>query len=157
MPLFPRHIDIFCNIEFAADILQASLCGHYEVVQFLLEAGALCERDTFQGERCLYNALNNRIRNLLLEYDYSKSTDPLQPLASHITTLLTRQTPKTSDICLSAGSEQWNLHKFILSARSPYFSKKLESAPETAVCKSITFMFSVSSSGNTSRILCHMQ
>ncbi|CZT13135.1 hypothetical protein WAI453_001963 [Rhynchosporium graminicola] len=116
-------------------LILASLCGHYEVVQFLLEAGALCERDTFQGERCLYNALNNRIRNLLLEYDYSKSSDPLQPLASHIITLLTRQTPNTSDICLTAGSEKWNLHKFVLSARSPYFSKKLASAPETAIWK----------------------
>jgi ankyrin repeat/BTB/POZ domain-containing protein 1 len=27
----------------------------------------------------------------------------------------------------------WNLHKFILSARSPYFQKKLMAAPETAV------------------------
>src|ERR1700712_3768515 len=89
-------------------ISKASLCGHFEVVQLLLEAGALCERDTFQGERCLYNALTNRIRNLLLQYDYSKSTDPLQPLASHITSLLTRETPKTSDICLTASSEEWN-------------------------------------------------
>lgn len=104
-------------------------------MQLLLESGALCERDTFQGERCLYNALNNRIRNLLLQYDYSKSTDPLQPLASHITTLLTRQNPKTSDICLTAASEQWNLHKFVLSARSPYFQKKLSAAPETTVWK----------------------
>ena len=58
-------------------IRKASLCGHYEVVQLLLESGALCERDTFQGERCLYNALNDRIRNLLLSYEYSKSSDPV--------------------------------------------------------------------------------
>ncbi|KAF4620161.1 hypothetical protein G7Y89_g14661 [Cudoniella acicularis] len=116
-------------------LILASLCGHYEVVQLLLESGALCERDTFQGERCLYNALNNRIRNLLLQYDYSKSTDPLQPLASHITSLLTRKTPETSDICLTATSDYWNLHKFILSARSPYFSKKLAGAPETTLWK----------------------
>ncbi|KAF8864642.1 hypothetical protein BDZ45DRAFT_613755 [Acephala macrosclerotiorum] len=116
-------------------LILASLCGHYEVVQLLLEAGALCERDTFQGERCLYNALNNRIRKLLLEYDYSKSTDPLQPFASHITSLLTRQEPKTSDICLATASEQWNLHKLILSARSPYFSKKFAAAPETTTFK----------------------
>ena len=31
---------------------KASLCGHYEAVRLLLEAGAQCERDTFQGERC---------------------------------------------------------------------------------------------------------
>ncbi|CZR51664.1 probable ankyrin repeat and BTB/POZ domain-containing protein 1 [Phialocephala subalpina] len=117
-------------------LILASLCGHYEVVQLLLEAGALCERDTFQGERCLYNALNNRIRKLLLEYDYSKSTDPLQPFASHITSLLTRQEPKTSDICLATASEQWDLHKLILSARSPYFSKKFAAAPETTTLSS---------------------
>lgn len=75
--------------------------------------------------------MTNRIRNLLLQYDYSKSTDPLQPLASHITSLLSRQIPKTADICLTAASEQWNLHKFVLSARSPYFSTKLAYAPET--------------------------
>lgn len=59
----------------------------------------------------------------------------MQPLASHITSLLTRETPKTSDICLTASSEHWNLHKFVLSARSPYFSKKLTAAPETIVWK----------------------
>lgn len=31
----------------------SSLCGHFEVVRLLLESGALCERDTFEGERCL--------------------------------------------------------------------------------------------------------
>jgi ankyrin repeat and BTB/POZ domain-containing protein 1 len=97
----------------------------------LLEQGALCERDTFQGERCLYNALNDRIRNLLLSYDYSKSADPLQPLAGHITSLLTRTTPKTSDITVYSGDATFHLHKFVLSARSPYFSKKLAVAPET--------------------------
>ena len=99
-------------------------------MQLLLEAGALCERDTFQGERCLYNALNDRIRKLLLEYDYSKSTDPLQPYAAHITSLLTIDHPRTSDIVVTAADESFRLHKFILSARSPYFSKKLAASPD---------------------------
>ena len=97
----------------------------------LLESGALAERDTFQGERCIYNALNDKIRNLLLKYDYSKSTDPLQPWAAHITSLLSRSVPKTSDIVLDETAETFELHKFILSARSPYFQKKLAEAPET--------------------------
>lgn len=94
--------------------------------------GALAERNTFQGERAVYNALNNRIRNLLLSYDYSKSTDPLQPWSSHITSLLTRDVPKTSDITLTSGSHELYLHKFLLSSRTPYFRKKLADAPETA-------------------------
>lgn len=82
--------------------------------------------------RCLYNALNDRIRNLLLEYDYSKSTDPFQPLAAHISSLVTRDSPKTSDIVVQADDESLYLHKFILAARSPYFKKKLATAPGTS-------------------------
>ncbi|KAK9581379.1 hypothetical protein V6Z92_008463 [Aspergillus fumigatus] len=116
-------------------LILASLCGHYEVAQLLLESGALCERDTFQGERCLYNALNDRIRNLLLEYDYSKSTDPLQPLAAHVSSLLTRDQPGTSDIVVPAGDESLYLHKFILAARSPYFRGKLVADPKSTTWK----------------------
>lgn len=94
-------------------------------------SGALAERNTFQGERCIYNALNDRIRNLLLAYDYSKSTDPLQPWSSHITSLLSRDSPKTSDIGLIAASESFQLHKFILASRSPYFRRKLSEAANT--------------------------
>ncbi|KAH5305226.1 hypothetical protein HBI23_182350 [Parastagonospora nodorum] len=116
-------------------LILASLCGHYEVIRLLLENGALCERDTFQGERCLYNALNDRIRNLLLSYDYAKSTNPLQPLAAHITSLLTRSEPKTTDITITAYDQEFHLHKFILAARSPYFAKKLAAAPSTTTWK----------------------
>lgn len=112
-------------------LILASLCGHFELVQMLLEQGAKCERDTFQGERCLYNALNDRIRNLLLSYDYSKSTDPLQPLAAHITSLLTRDSPQTADITLYTSDLSFQLHKFVLSARSPYFRNKLREKPDT--------------------------
>ncbi|KIV91322.1 hypothetical protein PV10_05873 [Exophiala mesophila] len=116
-------------------LILASLCGHYETVQLLLESGALCERDTFQGERCLYNALNDRIRNLLLSYDYSKSTDPLQPLASHLISLISRQHPKTYDLEVITPTDVFRLHKYILSARSPYFQKKLIDAPDTTIWK----------------------
>ncbi|KAG9783086.1 hypothetical protein KCU88_g3195, partial [Aureobasidium melanogenum] len=84
-------------------LILASLCGHYEVVQLLLESGALCERDTFQ--------------------------------ASHLVSLLTREHPKTSDITVSTSTESFHLHKFILSARSPYFRSKLAAAPETTTWK----------------------
>lgn len=79
----------------------------------------------------MYNALNDKIRNLLLSYDFSKSTDPLQPWSSHITSLLSRDTPNTSDITLTSGQDSLHLHKFLLSSRTPYFRKKLTDAPET--------------------------
>ncbi|KAH6651895.1 BTB/POZ domain-containing protein [Truncatella angustata] len=122
------------NFDYTPLII-ASLCGHFELVQLLLESGALAERDTFQGERCIYNALNDRIRNLLLQYDFSKSTDPLQPWAAHITELLTREAPQTSDIAINATTDTFQLHKFLLSARTPYFRKKLADAPETTSWK----------------------
>ncbi|CAM1506286.1 Fc.00g059270.m01.CDS01 [Cosmosporella sp. VM-42] len=132
-------------------LIIASLCGHYELVQLLLESvamrpsnqrdhsptspGALAERNTFQGERCIYNALNDRIRNLLLQYDFSKSSDPYVYWSTHISTLLGRTTPQTADISLVAGSRSFGLHKFLLSSRSPYFRQKLAAAPETATWK----------------------
>ncbi|KOS20756.1 BTB/POZ domain-containing protein 3 [Escovopsis weberi] len=113
-------------------LIIASLCGHYELVQLLLEAGALAERNTFQGERCIYNALNDRIRNLLLQYDFSKSSDPNIYWSTHISTLLSRAAPKTSDISLDTGTGDFELHKFLLASRTPYFREKLRAQPDTA-------------------------
>ncbi|KAK0612913.1 hypothetical protein B0T17DRAFT_542108 [Bombardia bombarda] len=116
-------------------LIIASLCGHYELVELLLESGALADPDSFERERAVYNALNNKIRNLLLSYDYSKAADPLQQWSSHITSLLVRDVPKTSDIALSSAADSFQLHKFLLSARSPYFRKKFADAPATATWK----------------------
>jgi hypothetical protein len=99
-------------------------------------AGALAERNTFQGERCIYNALNDRIRKLLLQYDFSKSSDPYVYWSTHIESLLTRNdAARTSDISLIAESHSFALHKFLLAARTPYFRKKLEAQPETPTWK----------------------
>jgi len=92
--------------------------------------------DRIQADlRAKDNALSDRIRNLLLSYDYSKSRDPLQPLAGHITSLLYRDTPQTSDITIITDFKEFHLHKFVLAARSPYFAKKLAAAPETKTWK----------------------
>jgi ankyrin repeat/BTB/POZ domain-containing protein 1 len=56
-------------------------------------------------------------------------------LAAHITSLLTRESPVTTDIVVTASEESLHLHKFILAARSPYFQAKLKTAPESATWK----------------------
>ncbi|KAG6100077.1 hypothetical protein E4U30_005442 [Claviceps sp. LM220 group G6] len=110
-------------------LILASLCGHFELVRLLLDSGANAERNTFQGERCIYNALNNKIRRLLLQYDFSKTSDPHVYWSSHISSLLARTTPWTSDFTLKAGSQSFLLHKFLLASRTPFFQKKLQANP----------------------------
>ena len=43
---------------------------------------------------------------------------------------MTRDHPQTSDITVATTSEVFHLHKIVLSARSPYFRKKLLATPE---------------------------
>lgn len=59
----------------------------------------------------------------------------MQPLAAHLTSLLTRESPVTADIVVTASDQSLYLHKFILAARSPYFQAKLAAAPGAATSK----------------------
>lgn len=56
--------------------------GHNEVVQYLLEAGAVCNEYTFDGDRCHYAALNLGIRMLLRQFE--ARPPPLSPLATSL-------------------------------------------------------------------------
>lgn len=112
-------------------LILASLCGHITIVSYLLEHGAILERDTFDGARCLYGALNDEIRNLLLKYDASTAVDILQPFAAHLSALRRGNLPlSTADITFKTNATSYSSHKFLLKARSPYFREKLESNPE---------------------------
>ncbi|KAI8884319.1 hypothetical protein K501DRAFT_182571 [Backusella circina FSU 941] len=102
----------------------ACLCGHYPVVKFLLENGAQCDRNTFQGD----------IKNLLLSYKITKAIDENQPYLLFLSNTLdahphsdltfTIQVPHSN-----GGSEyyahQFRAHRFVLAARSHYFHKHL--------------------------------
>ncbi len=60
--------DISLNIRDKWDstpLYYSCLCGHIEIVKYLLDNGAKCEANTFDGERCLYGALTDQIRNVL--------------------------------------------------------------------------------------------
>lgn len=56
--------------------------GHNEVVQYLLEAGAVCNEYTFDGDRCHYAALTLGIRMLLRQFE--ARPPPLSPLATSL-------------------------------------------------------------------------
>ncbi|ODV71996.1 uncharacterized protein CYBJADRAFT_174649 [Cyberlindnera jadinii NRRL Y-1542] len=104
----------------------ASLCGHEPVVRLLLQRGAVCDTDKYEGVRCVYGALTDSIRNLLISFDISKATDTTLPFASHLRSLLESDEPLTKDIVLDVGgTESLRLHRFMLSARSQYFREKL--------------------------------
>lgn len=117
-------------------LILASLCGHTRIVELLLSRGAICDRDTFQGARCIYGALNDTIRDLLISFDISKSVDMYQPFAGHISSLLNPLNQiTTSDILfrfphingtLTRDLQSFRLNRFILAARSPYFFDKLK-------------------------------
>lgn len=116
-------------------LILASLCGHTKIVELLLSRGAVCDRDTFEGARCIYGALNDTIRDLLISYDISKAVDATQPFAGHISSLLSPlflmcnkdivfNFPHIHGV-LSRDLQVFKLNRFLLSARSPYFKEKL--------------------------------
>ena len=52
------------------------------MVEYLLEAGAVCNEYTFDGDRCHYASLNEPIRVMLRQYE--ARAPPLGPLASDL-------------------------------------------------------------------------
>lgn len=79
-----NSVDEFDN----SPLFLASLCGHEEVVKLLLKRGAVCDRDRYEGARCVYGALTDSIRDILLKYDISKAVDVNQPFVMHISSLM---------------------------------------------------------------------
>ncbi|KAK6500542.1 hypothetical protein TWF506_003317 [Arthrobotrys conoides] len=139
---FKHHLNAVDKFDYSP-IGLASLCGHYDILELLLSLGARCDRDTFQGERAVYSALNDRIRNLLLRYDYSVSVDNKQPYATLLSSLLSKEVGCASltgiyrprpdgDISLHPhnGGEEIVAHAFVLVARSKYFRDIVEFAME---------------------------
>ncbi|RVD87604.1 uncharacterized protein DFL_001826 [Arthrobotrys flagrans] len=135
-----HHLNAVDKFDYSPIVL-ASLCGHYDILELLLSLGARCDRDTFQGERAVYSALNDRIRNLLLKYDYSVSVDNKQPYATLLSSLLSKEVgcasltgifrPRPDGDTLIRprnGGDEIVAHAFVLIARSKYFRDLIESS-----------------------------
>ncbi|BDA48677.1 Ankyrin repeat and BTB/POZ domain-containing protein 1 [Coccomyxa sp. Obi] len=114
----------------------ACLAGHSEVVEYLLEAGAVCNEYTFDGDRCHYAALTPVIRALLRQYE--QRPPPLAPLAADLRTLTPlcddleapastsrREEAPWCDFAFVVAGERITLHRAVLAARSPFFCRML--------------------------------
>ncbi|XP_071815730.1 ankyrin repeat and BTB/POZ domain-containing protein 1-like isoform X1 [Apostichopus japonicus] len=102
----------------------ACLCGHKELVQFLLECGAKCEAKTFDGERCLYGALTDEIRDILKSY---KAVDVGHGRKNQFQEFLRQllESGDSSDITFVIHDVYIPAHRCILHARSTYFAEML--------------------------------
>jgi len=103
----------------------ACLCGHQELVVYLLERGSICDAATFDGERCVYGALTNQIRKLLLEHRMLTTvTMRREPYTEFLRRLLEDENHK--DIVFIVHGNHISAHRCILAARSEFFAQQLE-------------------------------
>ena len=102
----------------------ACLCGHPEIVAYLLENGARCDASTFDGERCIYGALTDQIRKMLIDFNViTARVKRREPFHEFLRRLL--EEGIHSDITFNVNGTNIKAHRFILAARSVYFEEML--------------------------------
>ncbi|GLJ27024.1 hypothetical protein SUGI_0529770 [Cryptomeria japonica] len=127
----------------------ACLAGHLDAARMLLESGAICSENTFDGDRCHYAALNLKVRRLLKTFE--ARPPPLEPLQSALREVFLSckgnrlfQNEYASygsgdgsssehfgngfapDITFYVQGRPIEAHRAILVARSPFFKKKFQ-------------------------------
>ena len=114
----------------ATPIYYAALCGHEEVVRFLLDKGAKCDSSLYEGERALYGALTDNIRYLLHEAQAAE-----RHIGGPLTIFLARVFNDHSErgFCDfvfhfpdASAHPDVHVHRAVLAGRSPYFSEKFK-------------------------------
>lgn len=100
----------------------ACLCGHKDVVEYLLQRGAKCAENSFDGERCVYGALTNEIKNVLRNWKQVHQSGLKRnrhyEMMSHLLNV-----GIFSDVTLLVHNTKVYAHRCILAVRSPYFAK----------------------------------
>ncbi|XP_075852057.1 ankyrin repeat and BTB/POZ domain-containing protein 1 [Microcebus murinus] len=102
----------------------ACLCGHEELVLYLLANGARCEANTFDGERCLYGALSDAIRRALRDYKQVTSSCGRRDCFGDFLQRLLEQ-GLHSDIAFQVHGRRLRAHRCVLGARSDYLARAL--------------------------------
>ncbi|XP_020736797.2 ankyrin repeat and BTB/POZ domain-containing protein 1 isoform X1 [Odocoileus virginianus] len=103
----------------------ACLCGHEELVLYLLANGARCEANTFDGERCLYGAQSDTIRRALRDYRQVTASFRRRDLYYSFLLRLLEQ-GLHSDVAFVVHGRSFRAHRGILGARSTYFAHMLD-------------------------------
>ncbi|XP_061591916.1 ankyrin repeat and BTB/POZ domain-containing protein 1 [Cololabis saira] len=103
----------------------ACLCGHEELVQYLLASGAKCEANTFDGERCVYGSLSDSIRRLLKDYKCVSVRAMQRNDFNYFLHMLLEQ-GQHSDVKFLVHGQTFLAHRCVLSARSEYFTEMFE-------------------------------
>ncbi|XP_064632554.1 ankyrin repeat and BTB/POZ domain-containing protein 1-like [Lineus longissimus] len=103
----------------------ACLCGHEELVKYLLEKGAKCEPNTFDGERCIYGALTDKIRNTLKNFKVLPTNTKQRGLYQEFLRKLLER-GNHEDITFIVHGYIFTAHRCILHVRSAYFADMLQ-------------------------------
>ncbi|DAA16735.1 ankyrin repeat and BTB/POZ domain-containing protein 1 isoform X2 [Bos indicus x Bos taurus] len=103
----------------------ACLCGHEELVLYLLAHGARCEANTFDGERCLYGAQSDAIRRALRDYRQVTASFWRRDLYYSFLLRLLEQ-GLHSDVVFVVHGRAFRAHRGVLGARSTYFAHMLD-------------------------------
>ncbi|GLH08301.1 BTB/POZ domain-containing protein 9 [Gryllus bimaculatus] len=120
--------DVSVNVRDEWDstpLYYACLCGHIDIVKYLLASGARCEANSFDGERCLYGALTDQIRKVLLEYKVVTS-QTIRRDSYHEFLRRLLELGELSDVTFIVHGSKFFAHKCILAARCSYFCEKFE-------------------------------
>ncbi|XP_077368960.1 ankyrin repeat and BTB/POZ domain-containing protein 1 isoform X2 [Festucalex cinctus] len=118
-----RDVDLNVRDKWdSSPLYYACLCGHEELVQYLLASGAKCEANTFDGERCLYGSLNDSIRRLLREYKCVSVRAMKRDDFNYFLHLLLEQ-GLHSDITFLVHGQMFTAHRCVLGALSEYFTE----------------------------------
>ncbi|XP_007888532.1 ankyrin repeat and BTB/POZ domain-containing protein 1 [Callorhinchus milii] len=120
--------DVELNVKDKWDstpLYYACLCGHEDLVRYLLSNGAKCEANTFDAERCLYGALNDSIRRLLKEYKQITAKGMQRDYYDDFLQRLLEQ-GRYSDVAFIVHGETFKAHRCVLNARSNYFAEMFQ-------------------------------
>ncbi|KAL0021902.1 hypothetical protein WJX79_001281 [Trebouxia sp. C0005] len=103
----------------ATPLYYASYAGNKELVKYLLSAGARCEEKTFDGERCLYAALNDDVRHTLLDEGFKRAGARGHDLFLDFVGKAFNVPEAYPDLTVSFEEETVYAHKFLLAVRAP--------------------------------------